>query len=105
MSLEPYTVFFYFPDKSRADAAVAELNKQGHLAAADESVEGDGKWLVRAATPRDWDQDPHQWYSQWEALAERHGGICDGGETGWMFIDEDQLAELREMFKEGEDPD
>jgi hypothetical protein len=85
----PYTHWAYFDSPEQASSCGSELATKEFLVdvtSVDSDADGADRWLLRAAKPvpighmvarRD----------QVEAVVERHGGIYDGGESGWLDLD------------------
>ena len=87
----PYTNWFYFPTREAAEAAAAELATEDYHTGVRLSVNADdpdepNPWLMLAAKPRNWDLKADAYARPLERLAARHGGVWDGGETGWLNL-------------------
>lgn len=108
MSTIPYTHWMYFPDRVAAERCAAELAGLDFLCGvefsppltAEELAEfhseypefgnlpdapHPGDWLLRAARSVEVD-DMIERHEMVEAIATRHGGFYDGGESGWLDL-------------------
>jgi hypothetical protein len=86
----PYTHWAYFEDRDDADECATELNGLGLLVRVDansyKGADRSGEWLLRAS----WDvpiDDLIETHDRIEAIVVWHGGVYDGGESGWLDAD------------------
>lgn len=96
----PYTHWAYFQAHEQATACGAELTGQDFLTGitpADDITDGRHQWLLRASMRVVVDHLDER-HDHVRTVVERHGGMCDFGETGWydpsigQFLHQDEPA-------------
>jgi hypothetical protein len=100
--ITPYCWYLDFPTEELAEAAVRELGPAYRCRICPPRDGEDEEWLVNVAGLRDWDND--QRYDRVEAIAERHGSECTGGDTtinleSWKFVPEPWAADFIEAVE------
>ena len=83
MSTIPYTHWAYFPDLASANTCAVDLNELGCLVRVDPSQGEPSEWVLHASRDIAIPELPAR-HAEAQAVVERHRGVYDGGESGWM---------------------